>query len=159
MERVYNKITFNSKQFYHINGHACASPPGHFGDAFKAILSPKEFNPIIEGANLYEECVQTGKSDIRYAWEDKTNSLLDNLNDLDIVDIDQLIVIGYSFPYFNKDIDKKILSQMQNLKKIFLQFPKGVHDSIRQRIQSFNIDCEIIDIDFTDLFYIPDNLF
>lgn len=35
----------------------------------------------------------------------------------------QLIVIGYSFPDFNKIIDKELLSNMNNLKKIYIQDP------------------------------------
>jgi hypothetical protein len=37
---------------------------------------------------------------------------------------DILIVIGYSFPYFNREVDKEIFAEMPTLKKIYFQDPQ-----------------------------------
>ena len=34
-----------------------------------------------------------------------------------------LVVIGYSFPFFNREIDKIIFSEMPTIKKIYFQDP------------------------------------
>jgi len=47
-------------------------------------------------------------------------------------DAEVLVVIGYSFPYVNKEIDKKILDSMQNLKKIYIQDPNA--DEIKESL-------------------------
>ena len=55
-----------------------------------------------------------------FAWEDEAvsriKSVLESYNDATI-----LVIIGYSFPYFNKRIDAKILASMPNLRTIYIQ--------------------------------------
>lgn len=38
-------------------------------------------------------------------------------------DATSLVVIGYSFPFFNRDIDRKIIGNMKNLKTVYFQAP------------------------------------
>ncbi len=47
-------------------------------------------------------------------------------------DAEVLVVIGYSFPYVNREIDKKILDGMHNLKKIYVQDPNA--DEIKESL-------------------------
>jgi hypothetical protein len=155
---VLNKITFNDKQFYHFNGYSGTSQPGHIGTSFKSIFNEKS-NHIMEGIKLYRECMSSDSSysiDIRYAWEDQTKTILNNsIEKLNLESIETLIVIGYSFPYFNKEIDKIVLSSMTNLKSIYLQFPEGIHNSIKERIEAIGPKCDIHNLLGLDLFYIP----
>ena len=96
---------------------------------------------------------------VNAAWEDRTNTILKRKDLTLLSDISDIVVIGYSFPYFNREIDKLIFQHLSpTVHRIYLQYPKGMHASIEERIKVFlgsNID--IIQIDGTDLFYIPDN--
>nr|WP_288210272.1 hypothetical protein [uncultured Dysgonomonas sp.] len=49
-----------------------------------------------------------------------------------------LIVIGYSFPYFNREIDRKIIGNMKNLKKVYFQAPDA--ENLKERFLSIRTD-------------------
>ena len=67
-----------------------------------------------------------------------------------------LIIIGYSFPFFNRDIDRGILNRMKNLNKIYVQVPEKDHNAIKERLESLRSDLpEIAFIKDIELFYIP----
>ena len=51
-----------------------------------------------------------------------------------IKDAEALVAIGYTFPFFNRNIDRQIFSNMPNLKKIYIQDPNA--DSIKEFIGS-----------------------
>jgi hypothetical protein len=73
-----------------------------------------------------------------------------------------LIIIGYSFPDFNKIIDKKILSNMHNLKNIYIQDPNSEkifqkimtnENHVVQKIKNNEIEVQLfVDV---DEFYLP----
>lgn len=65
-----------------------------------------------------------------------------------------LIVIGYSFPTFNRKLDKDVLNKMQNLKKIYVQDsnPQAVIQRLRAMLLK---DVKIEPIENIDEFYIP----
>jgi hypothetical protein len=157
---VHKHITFNKRQLFRFNGYCGTSEPGHLGDAFYSAFIP-EIDSLIEGLNLFNECIQKNGNDIdiRYSWEESNRTIFDNsINEIEIEETNTLVVIGYSFPYFNREIDKKVFSRFKKLKKIYLQYPSGEHNSIEERIKSFNMPCEIIPISNTDVFYLPDEL-
>jgi hypothetical protein len=108
----------------------------------------------------------THESNMSFAWENFNESLKfysDLRNSIENTDI--LIVIGYSFPFFNRKIDKMILDAMPNLKKVYVQDPKNAEDIIqkmnglipRKRIAA-NQKMNKISYEpktFTDQFFIP----
>ena len=49
-----------------------------------------------------------------------------------------LVIIGYSFPFFNREIDRKIIGSMTNLKKIYFQAPDA--DIMKERFQALRDD-------------------
>jgi hypothetical protein len=62
---------------------------------------------------------------LSYAWEhDMSNKFFSYLLDC-IGFTDILIIIGYSFPFFNRKIDKDILRSMHSLKKVYFQDPNA----------------------------------
>jgi hypothetical protein len=73
-------------------------------------------------------------------------------------DTDILVIIGYSVPYFNREIDRKIIRPMRNLKKVYIQdyHPDVVKERLSSVIDTDKIDCKGI----TDVgqFYIPNEL-
>lgn len=49
-----------------------------------------------------------------------------------------LIVIGYSFPFFNREIDRKIIGSMQTLQKVYFQSPDA--EDVKERFLSVRAD-------------------
>lgn len=102
-----------------------------------------------------------------FAWEKSKEDSVFQLNLINSIrDTDILIVIGYSFPFFNRKTDKMILSAMKNLKKIYVQDPKNAADIMEKingffpHINKFNTQrisrrIEFIPKTFVDQFFIP----
>jgi hypothetical protein len=157
IKRVYNDVVKNDS-IYKINGQCGTIQPGHFGNEFFASLNTTNKPAWEEGIQLYNEAFSF-ESEISFAWEDRTNTILKNTGLTKLSNVSDVIVIGYSFPYFNREIDKLIFEKLSpTLRRIYLQYPSGVHASIEERLKVF-IDSKVerIKIDGTDLFYIPDN--
>ncbi|WP_179337317.1 hypothetical protein [Winogradskyella ludwigii] len=137
----------------------------------------KEENLITSFLELYESKIlfDNHKPNMSFAWEN-FNSNSNFYNDLanSAKNTDVLIVIGYSFPFFNRKIDKFILDSMPKLKKIYVQDPNNADDIIEKikglkpwqttqitiksppGLKATTKDIiEFIPKTFTDQFYIP----
>ncbi|MNJ95018.1 hypothetical protein D3C87_127220 [compost metagenome] len=93
---------------------------------------------------------------LSFAWEEENENYINSVSRC-IKNTDILIVIGYSFPFFNRKIDTMLLKSMSKLKKIYIQDPSN-SDSIEERIKSLISNLMPIDynkIKMTDQFYIP----
>lgn len=102
-----------------------------------------------------------------FAWENfKPDSIFNNCMKESISETDILIIIGYSFPFFNRKIDQFILTAMPNLKKVYVQDPnnaEGIIEKIKGLIPGYNEKVVTKDsrrINFTpktfvDQFFIP----
>lgn len=155
---VIKLVTFNER-VYHINGYCGTHPPGHIGEAFQAVWNQDGKAAWETGIRLYEEYISdnsTPEPDIRFAWEYPTQQFFKNTA-LQLEQVATVVVIGYSFPYFNREIDRQLFNQLSNIKRIYLQYPDGVHKSIEERLKTLNLQTDdIVYITGTDLFYIPD---
>lgn len=96
---------------------------------------------------------------INFAWY-KDLSILNKISGLHS-ETEVLVVIGYSFPFFNRDVDREIIRAMNSLKKIYIQdlYP----DNIVSRFLSILPDwkkrgIEIITINTVDEFFLPPEL-
>jgi hypothetical protein len=75
-----------------------------------------------------------------------------------------LVVVGYSFPFFNRDVDRQILDNMNKLKKVYVQDPYHAEDIIErikaalgdERIEHNKIVFE--PINDKEQFYLPHEL-
>lgn len=63
---------------------------------------------------------------LSFAWESSDYDFK-NLIQSKVQDAEVLVIIGYSFPYFNREIDRHIVRNMTNLKKVYIQDPNS-HD-------------------------------
>ena len=75
-----------------------------------------------------------GTTDLLFAWE---RNNFDKLSDLlydKISDAKVLVIIGYTFPFFNREVDREIFGKMTNLEKIYIQDPKA--EKIRASLKS-----------------------
>jgi hypothetical protein len=79
-----------------------------------------------------------------FAWEkvpvetDVTSKAVKSIGNTDI-----LVIIGYSFPDFNREIDLQILRSMQHVEKIFIQDKNP--DQIKELLYDIRPDFEFID--------------
>ena len=94
---------------------------------------------------------------IDFAWED--GKTVDDAVHKIIEATDKIVIIGYSFPNFNRDVDKIIFSEYNPaINQIIIQVPlKDEYEKIKERIKTIkNIsDSVFIHISDADQFYIP----
>tara|TARA_R110002051_G_C8659065_1_gene488740 strand:- start:53 stop:1123 length:1071 start_codon:yes stop_codon:yes gene_type:complete len=96
-------------------------------------------NEIALGFNILNEYenILSGvkKPNMTFAWEnfDENLPFFKNLK-VSISKTEILIVIGYSFPFFNRKIDKYIFNSMRKLEKIYVQDP-NYSDEVIEKIK------------------------
>ena len=155
-DKVRDDLTFSGK-LYHLNGYCGTKQPGHIGKEFTEAYETKDkLSKVV--LNLFSEYVNYGASpDINFAWEMNENLFNHNIGQI-TDNVSTLIIIGYSFPFFNREIDKKIFSRLGKLKDVFVQTPKETFVGIQERIKAINPDIpELKLIEDTSQFYIPFN--
>ena len=59
---------------------------------------------------------------LSFAWEGSNPNFYKEINEK-IIDAEVLVIIGYSFPFFNREVDRNIIRNMTNLKKVYIQDP------------------------------------
>lgn len=110
---------------------------------------------IINYSNAY-------RSMLYFAWEnDPVSNTTLNKAISQIEDTTVLVIIGYSFPPFNRLIDKKIIGSLSKLKKIYFQYPDNDIKSMIEhyKITGFNHDkVSIIPYSNVSQFFIPPEL-
>lgn len=143
----------------HLNGYH-----GFFkvGNIEGNILSDQRSSEVREIVDfIYERLsLQPGsidfKNHINYAWE---KNILANKTRKEALRIfsttDILIIIGYSFPNFNKEIDKLLFDKLRGRKtKIYFQDPNASLTFLNQLVDKNQ--CEVICLnDRTDFFFLP----
>lgn len=75
-----------------------------------------------------------GTTDLLFAWEknkfdEMSKMLYDKISDAEV-----LVIIGYTFPFFNREIDREIFSKLPNLKKLYIQDPNA--DKVKISLKS-----------------------
>lgn len=77
-----------------------------------------------------------------------------------ICSTDALVVIGYTFPFFNREIDRKILQGLKPNAKIYIQDlnPKSVRQSLEAVLTNEQRQIQIVEIERTEQFYLPPEL-
>jgi hypothetical protein len=96
---------------------------------------------------------------LSFSWEQNNRILEETISETK--DTKTLIVIGYSFPFFNRKIDREIIGNMQNLSTVYFQSPEAKKliqrfsavDSIKQIVPKL-IPLE----DDLDQFFLPPEL-
>lgn len=75
-----------------------------------------------------------------------------------IAKTDVLVIIGYTFPFFNRRIDRRILSQLAPYTKIYIQdiYPKRIRQNFNATKEGF--DKQIIELEDCEQFYLPPEL-
>ena len=71
---------------------------------------------------------------------------------------DTLIIIGYSFPFFNRKVDREIIGSMSNLRNIYVQdlYPERIISRLKSIIpEKMNFSISISPLKDTKQFFIP----
>lgn len=101
---------------------------------------------------------------LNFAWEQTrfTNHEIWKEVESSIFESEVLIVVGYTFPFFNRDVDRKVFSMMPKLRKIYYQDPNANNliENIKPVILNNNAINEqsLIPITNVDQFYLPPEL-
>lgn len=97
------------------------------------------------------------KSGFSFAWEkDDANPSIIEMAVESSKDTEILIVIGYSFPFFNRDVDRQIIGSMKNLRKVYFQAPDA--ENLVERFQAIRDDIDpkfLIPKFDTEQFFLP----
>lgn len=154
---------------FHLNGHR-----GFYN--ITEGVSENRFNTLdnywINNENLHQAVIDKStdfNGHIKYAWE---HNLDDNLEDSFLKKIsevmhqtDVLIIIGYSFPAFNRNIDQFLFNKMHpnKIKKIIYQDPNATIQMIAnlfEKPENYKGKIEVIsDLKELKQFYLPNEHF
>lgn len=150
-------------QLIHLNGIAgFIIRRGIVSNYFKDEFSKKD--KFIEDISTYQE---QSEHLLTFAWEESTvtnkllNSRIDYAKEL-VKNTTYLIIIGYSFPFFNREIDKSIFNVLLkndgygnvNLKKIYFQDPYRDGEFLREQFMIPD-HIKIKHIKEKDQFFVP----
>jgi hypothetical protein len=97
-----------------------------------------------------------------FAWEEIEHAARARKYAAEIMrNADVLVIIGYSFHQFNKQIDAQVLNAGQKLRKIYLQVSKGDFNAVSLRLRYVlkeNTNIEIVNHEDLNQFHIPPEL-
>lgn len=99
-------------------------------------------------------------SSLSFAWEEelsKTSIIAKAIENTE--DTVSLVVIGYSFPFFNREIDRKIIGGMNKLKRVYFQAPDA--EIMKERFQEIKDDLtgvELLNKYDVGRFFLPNEL-
>ncbi len=100
------------------------------------------------------------KTHLSFAWEysDNSENMKKSLQET-TKDTEQVVVIGYSFPFFNRETDRAIFNGMPKLNKIYIQDinPSAVAQAIKA-VLPLDKKIEVEQISNCGQFYLPSEL-
>lgn len=147
-----------SDNIVRINGVAGTIQLGHIGDNYTSVLKPFTINTIISALDMfgkYLEKPSEHQPNISFAWEHPKDYIGRIVTPIAST-ANILIIIGYSFPFFNRDIDRLLLGLMNQLDKIYVQVPQQNHRDISERLNALRKKLpDVAYISDLDRFYIP----
>lgn len=118
------------------------NPEGRFHDfAIQFDRHTRYKEETIEKCLLYYNWFMGGNENIwpaiEFAWESSvhTEKVRATCNQK-AANTEILVIIGYSFPTFNRTIDKSILSNMRGLKSVYIQTMRGSLNEVTERFKS-----------------------
>lgn len=122
------------------------------------------YSPEMLDFIMHEYDTMQNKNDITYSysWE-QTKSAMMGLEFAKTIayKTEILVVIGYSFPFVNRDFDNEIFRNMRNLRKIYIQYHEGISDERLKLLQYRIAEGDHIPIELIvdkDEFFLPPEL-
>lgn len=148
---------------FKVNGSATYGNFSVVNEILKDDKLPKDIQLIIFYGDSKADTSQMGfqfTPHLSFAWEQTPNQskMMEYIKQAS-QDTISLVVIGYSFPFFNRDVDRSIIANMPQLKTIYIQDPNA--ESIEQSLRAVLPDGVSIKIEHRkncDQFYLPSEL-
>lgn len=130
--------TKNKFKTLKLNGSARLSTDDFNGYLFSSVNLPTD-ELISEVVNKYSEMVSRAdlfECEMKFAWEGEHYNQLFESASRDLNKIEVLVVIGYSFPFFNREVDVALFRNMQRLKKVYIQdkYPEDIKETMTEII-------------------------
>jgi len=156
MLNIYSKNSrapsFNSKKFgiVKLNGTASLVLDHDKGYPYNIITSVNQeydydlINSLLRNYALMVHVNSTKNklnSSISFAWEDYDYGMAAIKNAIAATqETEILVVIGYSFPFFNRLVDRDIIRAMKGLKKVYFQAPDA--EDLKERFLAVRDDLD-----------------
>lgn len=120
-------------------------------------MGPQFFQGLYSLYGEYKNPPRRIKPQINFAWEEnKLSKRMIELATKASMNSTNLVVIGYSFPFFNREVDAQIFTKMGNLRHIYIQVSPEDAGGVETRIGSFVRDfVKIHRISDLSQFYLP----
>lgn len=124
----------NAKQIIHLNGIAGAysiSGSSRYNTIFDRHSGKREIKELLSGALFIFESVDRERISFNelfsFAWERDVKESAEAIARAKQVmqSTEILVVIGYSFPNYNRDVDREILNSANGLEKLYYQDPNA----------------------------------
>lgn len=118
---------------------------------------------VVYIVDLYKKAFQPMGSKntlLSFAFDDGDNSEMFDQIDNIIHRTDALVIIGYTFPFFNREVDRRILHYLNANAKIYIQDinTEYVRQSLEAVLSKEQRRTEIIEIKRTEQLYLPPEL-
>lgn len=138
----------NKFHFTKLNGSARLRP--HDAKETTYYCNFEQSDPVSNIENLFKSYFLTHNStdnincELEFAWETiPRNDLLKNMIPV-LNKIEVLVIIGYSFPFFNRKIDQELIKGMPSLGRVIIQDtnPEGIEERLKEFI-GFGIQIDL----------------
>lgn len=134
--------------------------PSSYG--YKRGLTEQGLKHLLE--IYYHVCAYTSRkhSNLSFAFDSEhavNKEFLTKLQE-SLAGTEILVVIGYSFPFFNREIDMFILTHCSRLKKVYIQDinPTKIKETLETLFAERSIRAKVIPLTDTSSFFIPPEL-
>lgn len=130
------------------------------GQNFVVDTDLEVINSMIYGfVNALLESIESNKithSDLHFSWERSIGDIISDDTVQSIQESKYLVVIGYSFPYFNRVIDNEILRMMTNLEVIYYQDPIDRTNTLVEALPGVSAKIKWVGDDISQFFIPPE---
>jgi len=150
-EMVQDNITF-CKRVVRLNGLLGRAIEKGTGDEYNLKLKDDESGVFARVAGEYWQ-LREREPQITFAFEkpDRLDAKLQGLSGKKCT----LVVVGYSFPFFNRRFDKLVMDSIANVSEVYLQVLPEDAKAIESRMRSLRELPSIEIIDDREQFYVP----
>jgi hypothetical protein len=137
-------IKSNEFAIYKLNGTATlyinnANRQFKFLPSLKHELTLSTIEQIVKAYGLAYYQSRNVQPNLSFAWEsDNSHRGVLNLALEATKDTSVLVIVGYSFPFFNREIDRRIVENMKNLQTVYFQSPEA--QNLVERFQALKAD-------------------
>lgn len=168
-EKFHNMKAFEPHKIVKLNGTANFKEMLPITDYYGA-ESEVYLREILNRYVLYNNGREDyGYTRLSFAWDNNgyVNSFFDDKIESMVGDAETLVVIGYTFPFFNRETDRRVFAKMNNLSQIYIQDPHAdriikniipVMSDYQKDVYQLRLNDGIEPITNVDQFYLPPEL-